>query len=583
VTFGSYARYLVYNKKYWLMPIMFLIFLMAQGCNTAYYRILAYYDAITAKQYTLTYDQFWLTLGILALCDFIIKVLKFYTVNIVALRSNERLHNDMIFGLLRSPSSYFDTTPTGRLINRFSNDMSIIDNLLAFTLIDTLEGPILLLVLLVNVFQILPVFIVPGVANLVFLGFWFFYCKPVIIQTKQLDLRAKSPVFTEFALITTGITQNRIYGQVGRVTNEMSDAINKSVRANYSFWFSSRVFVLLTNYVSVVVISISFFVGIEIIPSAGLYGVTVIFLMQMSDTFQLFLRQVINMESIMVSVERGAAVTNLAPEADLRTDYDRSLGFQDEIEEEKHETILKSRNPWPANASIEFKNFTMCYRPGLPPVLNNINFQIGAGQKVGIVGRTGAGKSSIIQALFRMVTPDAESKLMVGGSDAQLMGLHSLRRNLSIIPQTPFLFRGSIRQNIDPFNEYPEEKLWEALRESDLADYVQTVTAFLMAAEEQTGHRHFEQLRGILRGPEAAGVPVEGDPAQQQDPCVGRGHLERGPAHGRLHSAHTQDQVPQLHHRHDRPQTQHHRRLRYRHRHGEGQGSRARSAVPVAH
>jgi ABC-type multidrug transport system fused ATPase/permease subunit len=137
--------------------------------------------------------------------------------------------------------------------------------------------------------------------------------------------------------------------------------------------------------------------------------------------------------------------------------------------------VLKTKSHWPKEASIEFKDYTMKYRPNLPPVLKGINISIKDGQKIGIVGRTGAGKSSIIQALFRMVTPEFRSELYVGGNDAHKMGLHSLRRNLSIIPQTPFLFKGSIKENIDPFNEYSDEKLWQVLKESDLADYVLTV------------------------------------------------------------------------------------------------------------
>lgn len=198
---------------------MILLFLCAEACNTSYFRILAYYDGIPTGVISLDYSNFWLTLGLLQVDYFIFQTLKYYTVNTVALRSNEKLHNDMILGLIRSPSRFFDTTPTGRLINRFSNDMSIMDSILAFTLIDTLEGPILSLILLVNVFQILPYFIIAGVANVIFLAIWFMYCKTVIIQTKQLDLRMKSPVFSEFSLVTTGIVQNRIYGQLKRVTS----------------------------------------------------------------------------------------------------------------------------------------------------------------------------------------------------------------------------------------------------------------------------------------------------------------------------------------------------------------------------
>jgi ABC-type multidrug transport system fused ATPase/permease subunit len=117
----------------------------------------------------------------------------------------------------------------------------------------------------------------------------------------------------------------------------------------------------------------------------------------------------------------------------------------------------------------------MRYREKLEPVLCNITFRIEGGQKVGIVGRTGAGKSSIIQALFRMVVSDPNSRLFVGNVDAQQMGLHSLRKNISIIPQTPFLFNGTIRENIDPFNEYSEERIWQVLEESDLKDYISNV------------------------------------------------------------------------------------------------------------
>lgn len=180
----------------------------------------------------------------------------------------------------------------------------------------------------------------------------------------------------------------------------------------------------------------------------------------------------------MVSVERGMAIAELPEEGELRTEYDTQIGFKDEIEREQrennHQEVGKVQNSdWPKNATIEFRDFTMKYRTGLEPVLKNLTFKIENAQKVGIVGRTGAGKSSIIQALFRMVVAEPGSVLYVGDCDAQQMGLHSLRKNLSIIPQTPFLFKGSIRENIDPFSEYSDQRLWTVLKESDLHDFIQ--------------------------------------------------------------------------------------------------------------
>jgi ATP-binding cassette subfamily C (CFTR/MRP) protein 4 len=225
----------------------------------------------------------------------------------------------MLMGMLRSPTSYFDTTPAGRLINRFSNDLGVLDNMMAFTLIDILEGFILACVLLANVVQIVPVFAAPGVVNFILIVLWFLYCKKVIIQTKQLDLRSKSPVFSEFVALTSGATQAKIYSQWGRIDARMSGLVNGSIRANHSFWFATKIFGSWTSYISVIICGAGFFLGVYFIETAGLYGVSIVFLLQVSDYLQWFLRQIINLESIMVSFERNLAIANLESEAPLRT------------------------------------------------------------------------------------------------------------------------------------------------------------------------------------------------------------------------------------------------------------------------
>jgi ATP-binding cassette subfamily C (CFTR/MRP) protein 4 len=309
---------------------MLILFLCAEAVNTAFFRLFGYYDLIVSETMGgWQFSNYWLALGLLQLGYFIFLASKYFVLNYVVLKSNEKLHMDMLFGLLRSPTKLFDTTPTGRLINRFSNDMSILDSTLAITLTDTIEGPILAIVLLVNVFQIVPWFIVPSVVNLLLLGFWFYYCKRTIVQTKQLDLRMKSPVFSEFTQLVSGATQVKIYGQTSRMNTKMSNTVNDSIRVNHSFWFASRVFGSWTSYASVLICGVGFFVGVSQISNGGLYGISIVFLLQMSDYLQWFLRQIINMESIMVSVEREFAITNLQPEAPLRTDYDKSIGFKD--------------------------------------------------------------------------------------------------------------------------------------------------------------------------------------------------------------------------------------------------------------
>ena len=112
-------------------------------------------------------------------------------------------------------------------------------------------------------------------------------------------------------------------------------------------------------------------------------------------------------------------------------------------------------------------------------MLRNISFDVEKNQRIGIVGRTGAGKSSIIQALFRIIEPELGSKYGIGGYNALLMGLHSLRQHISVIPQTPFLFKGTVRQNVDPFDTASEEAIWRALEEAGLIDHVRSVHLYL--------------------------------------------------------------------------------------------------------
>ncbi len=142
-----------------------------------------------------TMSDFWLALGLLLLAYFIFSNIKYFLLNILVLNSNESIHKDMIHGVVRSPSWYFDVTPTGRLNNKFSNDLGIMDNMLAFILTDSIEGPIISIVLLVNIFSINLWFLIPGILNLVFIVVYFIYCKSVIVTVKQLDLKLKSPVF----------------------------------------------------------------------------------------------------------------------------------------------------------------------------------------------------------------------------------------------------------------------------------------------------------------------------------------------------------------------------------------------------
>ena len=183
-----------------IFTVTVLFFIASEVINTFYMRFLAEYDNQKNGSYSYFADfkTYWLVLGIMQIVYFVLLVIKYTLLSIVVLGSNEKLHENMIHGLVRCPSSYFDTTPTGRLINKFSNDLGILDNTLSFVFVDMVEGPIISIIMLANIFQINLFFIPPGIITLVFLVYFFIFCKPTIVESKQLDLRTRSPVFNIF-------------------------------------------------------------------------------------------------------------------------------------------------------------------------------------------------------------------------------------------------------------------------------------------------------------------------------------------------------------------------------------------------
>lgn len=156
-------------------------------------------------------DDYWLVLGLCTAGYYVILIVKYFLLNLLILFSNEKLHDVMMEGLVRSPASYFDITPSGRLSNNFSNDLGILDNMVAFIITDCLEGPIISIVMLVNIFQINLYFLIPGGIYIVFLFAFFIYCKKTNVAAKQLDLKSKSPVYNMVSEMASGLIQIRIF------------------------------------------------------------------------------------------------------------------------------------------------------------------------------------------------------------------------------------------------------------------------------------------------------------------------------------------------------------------------------------
>lgn len=184
--------------------------------------------------------------------------------------------------------------------------------------------------------------------------------------------------------------------------------------------------------------------------------------------FQWGMRQSAELENQMTSVERVLEYTNVPHEPELESAPDK-----------------KPPKDWPAKGEIKFVRLYLRYAPEDPPVLKNLNFLIKPREKVGIVGRTGAGKSSLIAALFHLT--DIEGQILIDGLDIKELGLHDLRSKISIIPQEPVLFSGTMRKNLDPFDEYSDEVLWKALEDVELKEAVSDLTAGLNSKMSEGG------------------------------------------------------------------------------------------------
>ena len=287
-----------------------VMFVIAELCNTFFFRILAQYDQIGTNHENNWFDDygdFWTALCLLQVGYFVMMVLKYFLVNLVILNSNEKIHEEMIHSVVRSHSYFFDMTPSGRLTNKFSNDLGILDNILSFTFIDAIEGPIISIILIINVFQINVYFIPLGIVNILFIVVLFLICKKAIVNTFQLDLRLKSPLFNMVREMSTGLIQIKFFNKRFYLLSKFANRINSCFRANLTSRILSRAFGTAVNYSTITLMTVGWIIGIVIITpeTAGLYGISVVFLIQICDHLQWSLRQLINLESLMLSVERA--------------------------------------------------------------------------------------------------------------------------------------------------------------------------------------------------------------------------------------------------------------------------------------
>ncbi|KAL4483821.1 hypothetical protein ABPG72_006196 [Tetrahymena utriculariae] len=460
VTSKTYIKYLsLINKTFFLFPLwLFVFFACAECAFTTFNRSLGYYNQTCDDQKENLFG-FWIGFAFLYM---LLNGIKYMILSFGIQRGNKSLHTNMLQSLVRAPALFFDRTSSVNLMNKFSNDMSLLDNLLPFCSCDSIEifSSFLNLMITCIVFNYYTV--IPSIIEGMFLIFFMMYAKDIIVKVRQLDLQQKTPVFSHFSSTLQGVITIKVYGQNNSFIQKMNTLCNNSLRANMTFWLSSRFFGGYIQSIAIICATIGVFIIIAIPDQdTSIQAQSITYFMLMIDAIQWCLRQMITTDSVMNSYERTSLLINQPSEAPLTSEFDKSLGKQQE-----------KTTHWPQQGQIEFKNVVMKYSSELNPVLKGLNFNVSHGQKIGCVGRTGAGKSSILQALFRLTESESGSQIIVDGVDISKLGLHKLRQNISIIPQIPFVFGGTIRRNLDPLSEYTDQQIWEALKCVELDKYI---------------------------------------------------------------------------------------------------------------
>ncbi|KRF85625.1 multidrug resistance-associated protein 1 isoform X7 [Drosophila virilis] len=372
------------------------------------------------------------------------------------------LHETLVHFVLRWPMELFDITPQGRVVNRFSKDVDTCDNTL----------PLNLRVAVSQLFAVLATIVVISISTPIFLavivpiGFIYYFAQRFYVATSRQLMRlesvSRSPIYSHFGETVTGVSTIRAYTVQDRFIEESDNKVDKNQVCKYPSLIANRWLAVRLEMVgNLIILFASLFAVLGGQTNPGLVGLSVSYALQVTQTLNWLVRMSSDIETNIVSVERIKEYGETKQEAAW------------ELEEDK-----KKPKNWPEDGRVEFKDFQVRYREGLELVLRGVSFNISGGQKVGIVGRTGAGKSSLTLALFRIIE-SAGGKILIDGIDIATMGLHMLRSRLTIIPQDPVLFSGSLRSNLDPFEVKTDDEIWKALELSHLKAFAKSLTAGL--------------------------------------------------------------------------------------------------------
>ncbi|WAR53410.1 hypothetical protein PtB15_2B841 [Puccinia triticina] len=449
VPWSVYKHLFTAGNGKWLFPLLVISIILEQSAVVFSSYWLVWWQNAKLQISQATYMGVYASLGIF-------QTLSGFSIGAVGVifgfYASKNLHHGALKAIARAPLSFFDTTPLGRIMNRLSKDVDSIDNKFndSMRMVLTTSSQVIGAIILIGITSRYFLLAMAGVAG----GCWLLasFYRPSARDIQRLSNLLRSKLYAQFSESLNGITTIKAFQMKGKSIAKHCRLLDHETRALYlttvnQQWLGIR----LEGFGSILV----FIVAIISVAQAGTInpsqiGLILTYVQTISQSLSWLVRQIAEVENSLNSVERVLWYQKNAPQeaAALLPDTDPD-------------------STWPSGGSIQFDSIVMSYRPGLPHVLKGLSIDIAAGEKVGVVGRTGAGKSSLMLALFR--TTELESgSIRIDGLNIREIGLDRLRRSISIIPQDAILFEGTIRTNLDPFDEYDDKSLWDALSRSGL-------------------------------------------------------------------------------------------------------------------
>lgn len=389
----------------------------------------------------------------------------------IAVETAQRLFLGMIRSVFRAPISFFDSTPSSRILNRSSTDQSTLDTDIPYRLAGLAFALIQLLSIIILMSQVAwQVFLL--FLSIIGISIWYqtYYITTARELARMIGIR-KAPILHHFSESVMGAATIRCFNQEDRFVLKSMNVVDDYSRVAFHNsgtmeWLCVRINFLFNLVFFLVLIILVSLPRSSIDPS--LAGLAATYGLNLNVLQAWVIWNLCNVENKMISVERILQFTDIPSEAPLVIDD------------------CRPSPDWPTDGTIILENLQVRYTPALPMVLKGISCAFPGEKKIGVVGRTGSGKSTLIQALFRVVEPSG-GRILIDGVDISTIGLQDLRSRLAIIPQDPTLFQGTVRTNLDPLGEHNDHQIWEVLKKCHLAEIVRQDQRLLDAPVAEDG------------------------------------------------------------------------------------------------